>query len=121
MGILDAILGKGKDEDSLELDEYLEGEGDIVTPPAKYYIKKVDLRNEGDAEIVVKEIEQGNVVIINIEPLSKQPNKLKKIIDKLKTFSLKIDGDMAKLTDMLVITVPARVKIVKSKKPPQRS
>ncbi len=118
MGIFDKILGGGKNsEDVPDLEHYLdlEDEGDAVNPPADFYVKRIDLRNEGDSNLAMKELVAKNIIILNVHPLSKQPNRLKNIIGKLKVNCEKANGDIALLTQDLVILTPAKVKIVKSK------
>ncbi len=116
MGILDRILGKGESaEGAANIEEYLEVEGDVVNPPADFYVKRIDLRNEGDAELAVKELTEKNIIILNVLPLSKQPNRLKAIIGKLKSYAGKMDGDIALLTPEMILLTPSKVKIVKSK------
>lgn len=119
MGLFDNILGGGEERNDLDLEDVIEGEGDVINPPADFYVKKIDVRNEGDVELVAKELGTKNVIILNVSPLSKQPNRLKKIISRMKSHSDKIDGDIALLSSELVILTPKHVKIVKSK--PKRS
>lgn len=117
MGIFDKILGKPK-EDSPNLEQYLdisETEGDAVNPPADFYVKRVELRNEGDASLVAKELSSKNIIILNVMPLAKQPNRLKTIVSKLKALTDKSNGDMALLTQELIIITPSKVKIIKGK------
>lgn len=117
MGLFDKILGgKTESTDVPDLEEIMQNsEGDAVSPPADYYVKRLDLRNEGDVELVIKELTTKNVIILNLVPLSKQPNRLKGIISKLKVHSSKTNGDIALLSNEMVIMTPANVKIVKSK------
>ena len=117
MGIFDSILGGKTEEEVPDLEHYLEleEEGDAVNPPADFYVKRIDLRNEGDANLAMKELTSMNVIILNVHPLSKQPNRLKTIIGKLKMHCEKANGDIALLTQDLVILTPTKVKIVKSK------
>ncbi|MBU0586354.1 cell division protein SepF [Candidatus Micrarchaeota archaeon] len=115
MGILDKFLGKEEQREVGNIEEMLEMEGDVVNPPADFYVKKIDLRNEGDAEFAIKELASKNIIIINMMPIAKQPNKRNIIIQKLKSYAMKIDGDIAALTAELVLLTPAKVKIVKSK------
>ncbi|NYZ60086.1 cell division protein SepF [Candidatus Micrarchaeota archaeon] len=120
MGIFDKILGKEKDTEEPDLGQYLEieAEGDVVNPPADFYVKRVDLRNEGDANLVMKELTSKNIIIVNVLPLTKQPNRLKGIVSKLKVGAEKMNGDIALLTNELILLTPAKVKIVKSKQKP---
>ncbi|MDD5022997.1 MAG: cell division protein SepF [Candidatus ainarchaeum sp.] len=115
MGFFDNILGGGEEKSDLNLEDVIEGEGDVINPPADFYVKKIDVRNEGDVELIAKELTSKNVIILNVSPLSKQPNRLKKIIARMKEYSDKIDGDIALLSSDLVILTPKHVKIVKSK------
>ncbi len=117
MGILDKILGaKGEaSEGAANIEDMLEVEGDVVNPPADFYVKRIDLRNEGDADLAVKELTEKNIIILNVLPLSKQPNRLKTIIAKLKAYAGKMDGDIALLTPEMILLTPSKVKIVKSK------
>ncbi len=116
MGLFDKILGKGEQADVPDLEEVMQSaEGDAVSPPADFYVKRVDLRNEGDADLVLKELGSKNIIILNVIPLSKQPNRLKGIVSKLKVHSGKINGDIALLSNDMIILTPSNVKIVKSK------
>lgn len=116
MGLFDKILGSKSEEPEVpDLEELMQHEGDVVSPPADFYVKRVDLRNEGDGDIALKELTSKNIIILNVLPLSKQPNRLKGIISKLKMNAGKINGDIALLSHEMIILTPANVKIVKSK------
>ncbi|HIH22291.1 TPA: cell division protein SepF [Candidatus Micrarchaeota archaeon] len=116
MGLFDKIMGKGEtSSDVPDLEDMIGSEGDLISPPADFYVKRVDLRNEGDADLVLKELGQKNIIILNVLPLSKQPNRLKSIIAKLKSHTGKIDGDIALLSADSILLTPGHVKIVKSK------
>lgn len=114
--MMDKIFGK--EEDSVEvpnLEELMDSEGDVINPPADFYVKKVPLRNEGDADLALKEMSDKNIVILDVERLMKQPNRLRGIVVKLKQHANKVNGDIARLTNGTIILTPANVKIVKSK------
>jgi SepF-like predicted cell division protein (DUF552 family) len=120
MGLFDKILGgKNEQTDVPDLEDLMDAEGDVVSPPADFYVKKVELRNEGDADLVVKELTQKNIVVLDVEPLKKQPNRLKTILSKLRAYAGKTNGDVAGLASdtktALILLTPANVKIVKSK------
>ncbi len=115
MGLFDKILGKNEETETHDLEDLMQAEGDVVSPPADFYVKRVELRNEGDGELAVKELGTKNIIILNVMPLSKQPNRLKTILSKLKSHTGKINGDIALLTNDLVLLTPSNVKIVKTK------
>ena len=117
MGLFDSVFGgKAEKGDAPDLEEIMDSDGDVVNPPADFYVKRIDLRNEGDGELTLKELGEKNIIILNVLPLSKQPNRLKGIITKLKNHSTKINGDIALLSANTILLTPANVKIVKSKK-----
>ena len=122
MGIMDKLFGKEKEEE-VNLEEYLDlgEEGDIVNPPADFYVKRIDLRNEGDASLAVKELGSKNIIVLNLIPLSKQPNRLKGIVSKLKSQIDRMNGDIALLNPETVLLTPSKVKIVKTKAKPKRA
>ncbi len=119
MGLFDKVFGKNEEVEVPDLEEVMEAEGDVINPPADFYVKRIDLRNEGDSDLCMRELASKNVIILNVVPLSKQPNRLKSIIGRLKMNAQKANGDIALLsTDMILIT-PGNVKIVKSKPKPK--
>jgi len=120
MGLFDKVFGdKSEEVEVPDLEEVMEAEGDMINPPADFYVKRVDLRNEGDGDLALKELAAKNVIILNVLPLSKQPNRLKGIISKLKSNSAKVNGDIALLSTDMILLTPKNVKIVKSKPKPK--
>lgn len=120
MGLFDKILGgKNEQSDVPDLEDLMDAEGDVVSPPADFYVKKVELRNEGDGELAIKELIQKNIVVLDVYPLKNQPNRLKTILSKIRSHSGKINGDVAGLANdtktALILLTPANVKIVKAK------
>jgi SepF-like predicted cell division protein (DUF552 family) len=121
MGFFDKVFGKSDEVEVPDLEEVMDAEGDVVSPPADFYVKRIDLRNEGDGDLAVKELSSKNIIILNVLPLSKQPNRLKGIIAKLKSHTGKINGDIALLSTDSILLTPSNVKIVKSKPKPKRT
>jgi SepF-like predicted cell division protein (DUF552 family) len=120
MGILDKLLGgssKDKKENvNLENLVAMEEIGDAVNPPAKMFVKKIVFRTEGDLEIIYEEIKSGNIILMDFEPVSKQSNRLKDIMDKLFSNIKSMGGDMAQLKNTtIVILTPNGIKIAKQK------
>ena len=124
MGFFDKLVGgKSEDDKVPNLQEVMDEDGDVVSPPADFYVKKLDLRNEGDVDLALKELADGNIIILNVLPIAKQENRLKTIIGKIKANSRKINGDIARLDEKtaphLILLTPGNVKIVKSKQKPK--
>ncbi|MEM1688591.1 MAG: cell division protein SepF [Candidatus Anstonellales archaeon] len=120
MGLLDKIFGKSQPQhrESVNIEDLIAMEevGDAVTPPAKFYVKKITLRAEGDIEVVIAELKQNNIVILDYDPLKKQQNRLNEILNRLGDHVRDLNGDMAAIKNSTVVIItPSQVKIAKSK------
>jgi len=117
---LGRALGIGRDRDSegyLDTIDTTELENvDALHVPADVYIKPVALEDEADMKLVEEELKNGNIILMNIAPMSKYTTKLKKVINDLKGFTIKIDGDIARIDNEKFILTPRRVKIIKKRK-----
>lgn len=117
-GKLSSAFGLGKESN---IEQYLttaEMENvDVLTEPADFYVKPVVLQKEEDIKVVKEELEKRNIILLKItEMKEKYPNKTQQILQVIKEYTTKINGDIAMIdADRLLIT-PARVKIVKPKK-----
>ena len=121
MGVLDKLasaLGLGKEQN---IEEYLttaEMENvDVLTEPADFYVKPIVLQKEEDVKVVEEELQKRNVILLKISELkARYPNKTQQIIQSLKDYVAKINGDIAMIDESRLLLTPARVKIVKPKK-----
>ena len=117
---LGRVLGIGRDRDSegyLDTIDTAELENlDALHAPADVYIKPVALEDEADMNLAMEELKNGNIILMNIAPMSKYTTRLKKVINNLKGFTIKIDGDIARIDNEKFILTPSRVKIIKKRK-----
>ena len=121
MGILDKVasaLGLGKEQN---IEEYLttaEMENvDVLTEPADFYVKPIVLQKEEDIKVVEDELLKRNLILLKISEIkARYPNKTQQIIQSLKDYVTKINGDIAMIDESRLLLTPARVKIVKPKK-----
>ncbi len=118
MGILEKItksIGVGKE---MNLEEYMntvEMENvDVLHEAADFYVKPIALETENDVSTIMDELKAKNIILLNVTPMSKQPNKLKQTIDNIKMFVTKINGDIARIDNDKILLTPSKVKIVKS-------
>ncbi len=120
MGILEKItksIGISKD---MNLEEYMntvEMENvDVLHEAADFYVKPIALESESDVSVIMDELRAKNIILLNVTPMAKQPNKLKQTIDNVKMFVMKINGDIARIDNDKILLTPSKVKIVKSRK-----
>jgi SepF-like predicted cell division protein (DUF552 family) len=120
MGILEKItksMGVGKD---MNLEEYMntvEMENvDVLHEAADFYVKPIALENESDVSVIMDELKARNIILLNVSPMAKQPNKLRQTMDNIKAHITKINGDIARIDVDKILLTPSKVKIVKSRK-----
>lgn len=119
-------IGKSMGVPSKEMDveEYMNAaemtDVDVMHEPADHYIKPIALQQQTDVELIKKELAAQNIVLLNISEMAKRPNTLKGIIDELKVYADRQGGDIARIDEDKVLITPAKIKIIKTKKPSQK-
>lgn len=114
MGFFDKVMKKPENIDIEEFLNNLDVEEEAMYEDADALVKPVTLSRDQDAQIVVNEVKQGNIVLMNIADLSKRNAiKLKELINGIKGEVSTINGDIARISSERVLVTPARVKIVK--------
>ena len=114
MGLLDRIFGKKQEE--IELDEFLASleQGEEVLEEAKMYVKPIQLLSQKDVDVIIQELEKGNIVLINIKPLAARNMMLvKELVGKVKEYVVEKGGDIARITEYHILVTPPGVKIAK--------
>ncbi|MEM3296506.1 MAG: cell division protein SepF [Candidatus Micrarchaeaceae archaeon] len=120
MGLFDRFgkaMGVSKEMDIEEYMSSAEMENvDILNEPADMYVKPLNVVSESDLKVIEDELNKKNIILMNIEELSKRPNTANNMLAELKTFVGKINGDIARIDEKRIMVTPAKVKIIKSKK-----
>jgi uncharacterized protein len=120
MGILEKFtksLGVGKETNLEEYMNTVEMENvDVLHEAADFYVKPIALESEADVNVIMEELKAKNIILLNVTPMSKQPNKLRQTMDNIKAFVMKINGDIARIDENKVLLTPTKVKIVKNRK-----
>ncbi len=89
---------------------------DVMHTKADAYIKPIALEHDSDLQLVEQELTEKNIVLLNVAAYARNPNKLKDAVTRLKAFTGKVNGDMARIDEDKILLTPAKVKIAKSKK-----
>src|SRR3989344_7150836 len=103
MGILGKLKLTQKTAD-VDIEEYLNtlasDSGDLLEEHADMWVKPHVLEDVVDIEKVSEDLRQGNMVLLNIEPLYKKNTiKLRQAVSELKGTTHEINGDMARLSE----------------------
>jgi hypothetical protein len=124
MGLFDKLGKAFGTTNELNIEDYMNSEEmenvDVMNEPADFYIKPFSLREEADLQAVEDELQKKNIILLNISELEKRPNTQKALIDSLKEYIGKINGDIARIDESKLLLTPAKVKIIKKKRPVQK-
>ena len=120
MGILSGLTKSLGIQSEMNMDEFMSAaeaeEVDVMHKAADFYVKPIALQNDSDAVIVEEELKNRNLVLLNISAMARNPTRLKTIVQKLKSFTVSSNGDMARIDEDKILLTPANVKIVKRRK-----
>ncbi len=115
MGFLDGIFGGKREEPDIE--EFLNSLGEeeeVEEEEAERYVKPLSLTSVQDYDKVMAEINKGNIVLLNIRPLStRNAVGLKEVVSRIKESVVGMGGDIARITEFYVLITPPGIKIVK--------
>jgi SepF-like predicted cell division protein (DUF552 family) len=120
MSIFDKLgrtLGVSKE---LDVEEYMNSAElenvDVLNEPADFYVKPVALQQESDLALIEAELKKKNLILLNITALLKRPNTLKGMVERLKMYVKKTNGDIARIDEEKILLTPSKVKIIKTRK-----
>jgi Uncharacterized conserved protein len=112
MGIFDKLgkaLGTTND---LNIEDYMNSAEmenvDVMNEPADFYIKPLTLQQESDIQTIENELQKKNIILLNVSELAKRPNTLKGLVDTIREYINKINGDIAKIDEDKIILSPAK-------------
>jgi len=83
---------------------------------SKIYLKAMPLRKLSDLDTIKREVNQGNILIVKVNPLAnKSIEDIKKAINELCEFVKTVDGDIARLGEERIVITPSSVRIWREK------
>jgi len=116
LGFFDKVMKK---DSGVDLEDFLNNLDQVQEETyenADALVKPLDLGTDVDAEAIVREVKQGNLVLANIADLNKRNKaKLKELLGRIKSEVRAIDGDMAGISAERILVTPSKVKIIKKK------
>lgn len=101
--------------EDLDIDDFLNNmEVEEEPEDIDFYVKPINLQTNNEVEEVIKELKEKNIVLLDIEGLSKRnPQRVKQFIGQIKMFVKDIKGDIAMMSKTKLLLVPEKVKIIK--------
>lgn len=115
MGLFNKVMSK-QDSDIEEFLNTIDEEPEESYEDADAFVKPMDLISEADATAVIHEAKAGNIVLLNIDDLSRRNSvKLKELIGRIKHEIKLIDGDLARISQERILVTPSKVKIIKKR------
>lgn len=102
-------------KETTSLEDYVElqiPEGEFQAAAAGRFVKVCKLKGFADVDIVVRELSDGNIVVLDIKPLAERSmNELRHAVDEVKDICLSMGGDIAGLSEYHLIITPPSVRI----------
>jgi len=87
-----------------------------ISSPPKVYLKALPLRSLDDVDLVKREVNSGNILILKVSPLAKKSiDDVKRAVGELCEFTQQIGGDIARLGEERVVVTPSFVRIWREK------
>ncbi len=116
MAFLEKVLRKDEGIDIEGFLNNLDEDDETIYEDADAFVKPVTLSTDADVEVVLNEAKQGNIILLNIDQLSKRNAiKLKELVTKIKSGVEAINGDIARISPDRILVTPSKVKIIKKK------
>ena len=123
MGVFDKLGQAFGSNKEINIEEYMNSvemeNVDLLHEPADMYVKPVSIASEEDVKAIQEEIARkphGNIILLDITELNKRPNTRNNVINALKDFVEKQDGDIGQIDSTRILMTPSKVKIIKRKK-----
>ena len=120
--VLKRIFGKKEEVKhtggaDLDIENYMNDlgikEGKFIERDDVTYVKPIDLDREGAGMgPVIKELEKGNIVILNIKAVMEDKGLLRNIIKEVKEATGDMEGDIGRLSNEKILLVPGGMRIV---------
>ncbi|MCD6512003.1 MAG: cell division protein SepF [Thermoplasmata archaeon] len=104
------IFGKERRGEYIDLEDY-----GVSTEEAKMYVKVAEVHGYDDLREFSDYIYNGNLLILDVSPISIDDIELERITNELKRIVRDIDGDIAGLDRNHIIVTPSGVKIDRRK------
>ena len=120
MGVFNKLGQAFGSAKGIDIEEYMTSvemeDVDLMHEPAEMYIKPVSIVSEEEVKMIEEEVAKKNIVLLDITELNKRPTTRGNVINELKRYTDKINGDIGQIDATRILLTPAKVKIIKRKK-----
>jgi len=114
MAFFDGVFSKRED---LDVDDYLNNmEVEEEPEEVDFWVKPIILQTNAEVEQTIRELKERNIVLLDIENLSKRnAQRAKQFLGQIKMYVKDNGGDIAMVSASKVILTPSKVKIDKKR------
>ena len=120
--VLKKIFGRksveaAEESGEIDIENYLNDlsirEGKIIEREDVTYVKPIDLDSEGKGVgPVIKELEKGNIVVLNVRELLSNKILLRNVVKELRETCSEINGDIGRISPEKILLVPDGMRII---------
>lgn len=121
VGFFKKFTGRLGGSEDIDVDEFLDTLGleseDLFQEEANTWVKSYVLEDISDVSSINNDVNSGNIVLLNIEPLYKRNSiKLKQAVNEIKSNTHMHNGDIARLDEFKLLITPTGVKVSKTRR-----
>lgn len=104
--------GEQEEYTEIDLDQYEQVAG---SGPAETYVRVAELSSLAQIPELKREIYNGNIVIADITPIKGDSLTRDRALKDLKQVAIDVSGDIAGISDNMIIVTPMSIKIDRTK------
>ena len=110
------IFGVNDREKDIDIEKYMNDltmrDSKIIERDDITYVKPIDMDGEGNIDIVLKEMENRNIVVLDVNRIFHKKAILGRVLQQLQDTCTNIDGDIGRISTDKILIVPRGMKIL---------
>jgi SepF-like predicted cell division protein (DUF552 family) len=107
---------KKSEEESFDVEKYIKGLGvskeGFIEEEGVIYVKSVNLDRDNAVEETAREIDKGNIVIVNMREMMHNPIALNEKVREIRDHCVASGGDMCRISEIKIMAIPKGMAIV---------
>jgi SepF-like predicted cell division protein (DUF552 family) len=86
-------------------------EGGLFEEEGVIYVKSIHLDKDSAIEDTIKEVDRGNIVILNMKDMLNNPIQLNEKVREIRDSCVSKGGDMCRISETKLMVIPQNIKI----------
>ncbi len=112
------LWGRSKKTEDVDVEKYVRaiagGEGDFIEEEGITYVKSINIAKDTAINETVRELERGNLVVLDIKDMLRDPIELNERVSKIRKYCSSSGGDICGIARTKLMVVPVGIEIAYS-------